>query len=132
MALVYYEDSDDDDDNDRHHHTSYHASQTVGTTSPISHAPPTNANAPALKRKRNDPEKPDLPPLPASFHDLYSTNTRVSTRDDPSLHGGRKRSIPHVEGNWATHVYLECKANSTLITNHHLSLISAAPVWKLD
>jgi U6 snRNA phosphodiesterase len=131
MALVHYEDSDDD--NDGHHHTSHHASQTIGTTSSISHASPANANAPALKRKRNDPkEKPDLPPLPASFHDLYSTNTRVSTRDDPSLHGGRKRSIPHVEGNWATHVYLECKANSTLITNHHLFPIYPVPFWKLD
>ena len=132
MVLVHYEDSDDDDD-DCHHHTSYHASQTVGTTSPISHAPPTNANAPALKRKRDDlEEKLDLPPLPASFHDLYSANTRVSTRDDASLHGGRKRSIPHVEGNWATHVYLECKASSTPITHHHLSPIFPAPFWKLD
>jgi hypothetical protein len=63
----------------------------------------------ALKRKRSEPSEDDLPPLPAAFHDLYSTNARVSTSDNPSLHGGRKRAVPHVEGNWPSHIYLECK-----------------------
>lgn len=62
-----------------------------------------------LKRKRSEPSSDDLPPLPAAFHDLYSTAARVSTSDNPSLHGGRQRAVPHVEGNWPTHVYLECK-----------------------
>ena len=33
---------------------------------------------------------------------------RVGQQDDPSLHGGRKRSVPHVQGNWPTHIFIEC------------------------
>lgn len=56
--------------------------------------PPAIANAP--------------PPLPAAFHDLYAGAARLSNADNPALHGGRVRAIPHVPGNWSTHVYLEC------------------------
>lgn len=92
MALVQYSDSDSDSDKD---------------------APPRKLNKQSKDTPNHSPAS-SLPPLPASFHDLYASSTRVSVTDDPSLHGGRKRAIPHVEGNWPTHLYLECKLDPCL------------------
>lgn len=88
MALVDYASSDEDEKE---------GTQPSTTTDALQ----------SSKRKRNDGSS-DFPPLPSKFHDLYASTTRVSTRDDPSLHGGRKRVTPHIEGNWPTHLYIEC------------------------
>jgi hypothetical protein len=84
MTLVGYSDSEEEDDEEQ----------------PV-----------AKRHKKEGPDHKDdedLPPLPASFLNLYSSSVRVSNTDDPSLHHGRKRVVKHVEGNWPTHVYLEC------------------------
>ncbi|PYH81703.1 hypothetical protein BO82DRAFT_354440 [Aspergillus uvarum CBS 121591] len=102
MALVQYSESESESGSDSEPvHASQPPNKKLCTTKP----PPTQPRP--------------LPPLPAAFHDLYASSTRVSVRDDPSLHGGRKRVIPHIEGNWPTHLYLEWYASRA-----ELSLLS--------
>ncbi|KAF3938456.1 hypothetical protein ABW19_dt0203524 [Dactylella cylindrospora] len=92
IALVDYSDSDDDEVSSPEDSRSIQLSSSSPTTST------------------------SLPPLPSKFHDLYTTNPRLTTEDDPSAHGGRHRAIPHVEGNWPTHIYFEWHLNSTEIS----------------
>jgi U6 snRNA phosphodiesterase len=105
VPLVAYSDSDSDsaDLEQQAHVTSGQKRKRRGAS--LEH------EQPSKKRIESKP-----PPLPASFHNLYVTNARLSTRDDPDLHGGRQRITPHVEGNWPSHVYLECESRACYAT----------------
>lgn len=106
MSLVDYPDSASDDDDKSLDVDAQAAQAAAKSTSKRKHSESSNA----------------LPPLPSAFHDLYATNARVSTSDNPSLHGGRKRAVPHVEGKWPSHVYLECKDTQKY----------SPPIWMTD
>lgn len=85
-TLVPYSDSEDEDDG--------------------SDSEALRKRVPEESEKAQSVKKPP-PALPAKFQNLYSSNVRSSTSDDPALHGGRQRQVPHTVGNWPTFVYLE-------------------------
>ena len=120
MALVGYPDSDDE--GDRVQITKGFVRNNEATEN--------QETAASATCEPQDPGKKtisSLPALPSSFHSLYATNVRTSTVDDPTLHAGRKRQVPHIEGNWATHVYLEwCPSYSEVQTLSQL-ITSIAP-----
>ncbi|RPA89349.1 hypothetical protein L873DRAFT_1722259 [Choiromyces venosus 120613-1] len=95
-SLVEYSDSDSD---------SPPPAKVTKTIHPTT--PSTNQSTTLTSKYSKTSSSNSLPPLPSRFHDLYAVAPRVGQQDDPSLHGGRKRSIPHVQGNWPTHVFIE-------------------------
>lgn len=111
-SLVDYPSSSSEDE-DKARKQDFKSLQGRPTTS-STQSTNTTAHRAAAKRKRagNDSSRSPteaLPPLPPAFRDLYAFNARASPKDDPELHGGRKRITPHVDGHWPTHIYLECK-----------------------
>ncbi|KAF8312331.1 hypothetical protein DL93DRAFT_2126061 [Clavulina sp. PMI_390] len=128
-ALVEYDSSSDDG---------------VGASSTSTPKPPNDpprSNAPPLKRqvsyhnKRGHfadvllKDRRKLPSLSKALLDpkgkrsqstaLACTHSATAPIDNPSLHQGRTRSQPHVEGNWATHIYVLLKLSSS----HHPKLL---------
>lgn len=45
--------------------------------------------------------------LPMPFKTKLSSK-RDQKEENPAEHQGRKRQIPHIEGNWSCHVYIDC------------------------
>lgn len=53
-----------------------------------------------------------LPALGDRFNDINPSNPRTAVADDPSLHHGRQRQVPHIPGNWPSHVYIDWEPSS--------------------
>ncbi|KAF9167313.1 poly(U)-specific 3'-to-5' RNA exonuclease [Actinomortierella ambigua] len=107
MSLVQYGSSSEDSSEDEGH-VSSNAIASLSKSEP-------EVVKNGKKRTREDSDvqniskkgksKPSLPPLPTALRGLFQERERAP--DDPSLHQGRTRSKPHVDGIWATTVYID-------------------------
>ncbi|CAG8519543.1 5596_t:CDS:2, partial [Paraglomus brasilianum] len=80
----------------------------------------------------------NLPPVPNEIKELFPDPRKDYTKHipDPSKHEGRIRTIPHVEGNFATHIHVRVKAPpeflnlmrslETYLKTHHTSIHSCS------
>lgn len=116
MALVDYSSSDPDSGLESASESESGPGHGHGQNHRVEHrhsATKTSTQAPDATSTQSDaqPHQPPvssaLPPLPPSFHDLYAATVRTTTADIPSMHQGRRRIIPHKDGNWPSHIYLE-------------------------
>lgn len=115
MGLVDYSSSDNDSDTPNDEQTQPPPAKKPRTSTIIDNSTSTTATT-------------NLPPLPSSFHNLYATTVRPFTADLPSLHQGRKRLIPHIQGNWPSHIYVEWHPSPI----HHEALSSLLYALQTD
>lgn len=120
MALVDYSSSEDEPD--RRPPPSKRRKAGVGaahTSDATSGGDPARTSGTDANSSRAGTGVSGMPPLPSQFHDLYASTVRQSVVDDPSLHHGRRRQIPHVVGNWPSHLYVECESLGIVPSHVH-------------
>lgn len=107
-SIQGYSSSDDDQSSKSDHHPEVVLQERLEHSNKRSRITPAAYNPAGCNTQRHSfPQAAELLSEPQANLEFLTAQYVPNSQDQSSKHQGRKRQFPHIEGNFATHVYIE-------------------------